>query len=82
MSEAVPTVCYCKLVQSAGTRVYYVNGRDRLDVLIHEIRGIEEIEYREYVTLLESAPAAEPVLLGKPGESWGVVTVIPTHPAP
>lgn len=81
MSESVPTVCYCKLVQSAGTRVYYVSGRDRLNVLIHEIPGIEEIEYRDYVTLLESAPTAKPVLLGKPGESWGVVTVVPTQPA-
>jgi hypothetical protein len=70
------------LVQSAGTRVYYVNGRDRLNVLIQEIPGIEEIEYRDYVTLLERAPTATPVLLGKPGESWGVVTVVPPHTAP
>lgn len=82
MAEAVPTVCYCKLVQSAATRVYYVNGRDRLNVLIHEIPGIEEIEYCDYVSLLEKAPTATPALLGKPGESWGVVTVIPTPRTP
>ncbi len=82
MSETVPSVCYCKLVQSAGTRVYYVSRRDRLAILLQELPGIQEIEYPEYVALLEGAPNATPVLVGKPGESWGVVTVVPHRTTP